>query len=73
LTRLDLGRFFQAWLRSDDGALVAVGTFNEGRHVVLWAGVSPVDHPTITVTEEAADDDAASSGRRVLTGTVRRR
>jgi hypothetical protein len=73
LARLDHGRFYQAWLRSDDGTLVAAGTFNEGHHVVLWAGVSPVDHPTITVTEEAADNDAASSGRRGLTGSVRKR
>jgi hypothetical protein len=73
LKRLDRGRFYQAWLRGRGGDLVAVGTFNEGRHVTLWAGVSPADHPTITVTEEAADGNAASSGRRVLTGSVTRR
>jgi hypothetical protein len=38
--------------------------------VVLWAGVSPVDHPTITITEESDDGDPASSGRRVLVGPI---
>ena len=41
LPRLDDGEFYQAWLRNDDDVLVAVGTFNEGNDVVLWAGVSP--------------------------------
>ena len=70
LPRLDGGRFYEAWLKGDDDALVSIGTFNEGDDVVLWAGVSPVDHPTITVTEEADDGDAASSGRRVLVGSI---
>lgn len=70
LPRLDGGRFYQAWLRSEDGGLVPIGTFNEGADVVLWAGVSPVDFPTLTVTEEAADGDQASSGVRVLVGTI---
>jgi hypothetical protein len=70
LPRLDDGRFYQGWLKSDDGALVPIGTFNEGEHVVLWAGVSPVDHPTITITEESDDGDPASSGRRVLVGPI---
>jgi hypothetical protein len=47
--------------RGNDGSLVAVGSFNEGEEVVLWAGVSPVDHPRITITEETADGDAGSS------------
>ena len=70
LPRLDAGRFYQAWLEDADGALVAVGTFNEGEDVVLWAGVSPVDHPTITITEENADGDPESSGREVLVGPI---
>ena len=41
-----------------------------GRDVVLWAGVSPVEFSTLTVTEEEADGDQASSGRRVLVGTI---
>ena len=50
--------------------LVPIGTFNEGRDVTLWAGVSPKDFTTLTVTREQADDEQASSGDRVLVGTV---
>jgi hypothetical protein len=46
-----------------------VGSFNEGEGVVLWAGVSPVDHPRITITEET-DGDPGSSGRAVLAGPI---
>jgi Anti-sigma-K factor rskA len=70
LPRLDGGRFYQAWLRSSDGELVPVGTFNESRDVTLWAGVSPIDFPTLTVTREEADGDQDSSGERVLIGTA---
>ena len=70
LPRLDDGRFYQAWLKGDDDVLVAIGTFNEGEDVVLWAGVSPVDFPTMTITEETADGDPSSSGRRVLVGPI---
>jgi hypothetical protein len=70
LPRLEAGRFYQAWLRIPDGVSVPVGTFNEGRGVTLWAGVSPVDFPMLTVTREQADDDQASSGELVLVATV---
>jgi Anti-sigma-K factor rskA len=70
LPRLDGGRFYQAWLRNAAGELVTVGTFNEGRNVTLWAGVSPEDFPALTVTRERADGDQASSGERVLVGSV---
>ena len=70
LPRLDDGAFYQAWLRDADGVLVPIGTFNEGADVVLWAGVSPERFSTLTVTEERADGDQASSGRRVLVGTI---
>jgi hypothetical protein len=70
LPRLDGGRFYQAWLRNKDGILVPIGTFNEPDDIVLWAGVSPLEFPTLTVTEEAADDQPGSSGRRVLTGVA---
>jgi hypothetical protein len=72
LTRLDNGRYYQAWLKNASGTLVPVGTFNDGPNVTLWAGVSPVDFPTLTITMEAADGNQASSGRRVLVGTVAR-
>ena len=70
LPRLDGGRFYEAWLRNPAGVLVPVGTFNEGRKVILWAGVSPNDFTTLTVTRERADGYQASSGARVLVGVV---
>jgi anti-sigma-K factor RskA len=70
LPRLESGRFYEAWLRNPAGVLVPLGTFNEGRKVTLWAGVSPKTFTTLTVTREEADGDQASSGRKVLVGTV---
>ena len=70
LPRLDTGRYYEAWLRDSAGVLVPVGTFNDGRKVVLWAGVSPKDFPTLSVTRELADGDQGSSGEKVLVGTV---
>jgi hypothetical protein len=70
LPRLDNGRFYEAWLRNSAGVLVPIGTFNEGRNVTLWAGVSPSDFRSLTVTREQADGDQASSGEKVLVGTV---
>jgi hypothetical protein len=71
LVRLDNGRFYQAWLKNRAGVLVPIGTFNQGPAVTLWAGVSPQDFPTVTVTEQLANGNPASSGRRVLVGTVK--
>ena len=70
LPRLEGGRFYQAWLRNAAGVLVPIGTFNEGRDVTLWAGVSPKEFTTLTVTREQADGAQDSSGDRVLVGTV---
>jgi Anti-sigma-K factor rskA, C-terminal len=70
LPRLENGRFYQAWLRNSVGVLVPIGTFNETRNVTLWAGVSPEEFGTLTVTRERADDDQASSGERVLVGAA---
>ena len=70
LPRLDDGRFYQAWLRNDAGVLVPVGTFNEGKNVILWAGVSPQEFGTISVTREQADGDQSSSGDKVLVGRL---
>jgi len=70
LPRLDDGRFYQAWLKPDDGEAVPIGTFNEPDGVVLWAGVSPKEYPTLTVTAESASDGTAASGDRVLGGPV---
>jgi hypothetical protein len=70
LPRLQGGRFYEAWLRNAAGVLVPIGTFNDGRDVTLWAGVSPKDFTTLTVTREQADGDQASSGEKVLVGMV---
>ena len=70
LPRLDGGQFYQAWLRNADGVLVPIGTFNEGTDVTLWAGVSPKDFGTMTITRESADNQQDSSGQRVLVGTA---
>jgi hypothetical protein len=62
------GEFYEAWLKNDAGQLVPIGTFNDGRDVVLWAGVGPALFPTLTVTREVADGNQASSGEVVLLG-----
>jgi hypothetical protein len=72
LPRLDHGRFYEAWLRNGAGVLVPIGTFNAGRNVTLWAGVSPETFRTLTVTREQADGVQASSGQKVLVGTAER-
>lgn len=67
LERLPDGQHYQGWLRALDGKrLVSVGTFHSGDGVTLWAGVALTDFPTLTVTIEPDDGDAASSGNRVL-------
>jgi anti-sigma-K factor RskA len=70
LPRLEGSRFYEAWLRNAEGVLVPIGTFNEGRKVTLWAGVSPKKFTTVTVTRERSDGNQASSGEKVLVGKV---
>jgi hypothetical protein len=71
LSRRDNGRYYyEAWLENAERILVPVGTFNQGPDVTLWAGVSPIDFPTLTVTEQQVGRSQASSGKRVLTGSV---
>jgi hypothetical protein len=70
LPRLDRGRFYEAWLRNTAGVLVPIGTFNEGRKVTLWAGVSPKDFTSLTVSRVRGDGEQTSSGEKVLVGTV---
>ena len=67
LARLDNGRFYQAWLKNGAGILVPIGTFNQGPTITLWSGVQPQDFPTLTVTEQTANGNPASSGQVVLT------
>jgi len=71
LPRLAGDRFYEAWLRSPAGVLVPIGTFNDGRNVTLWAGVSPASFTALTITRERADGNQASSGKKVLGGPVR--
>jgi hypothetical protein len=70
LQRLADGRYYQAWLKNPAGVLVPVGTFNDARKVTLWAGVPPTAFPALTVTRQRADGNPASSGERVLIGTL---
>jgi len=70
LPRLDNGRFYEAWLKNPAGVLVPLGTFNEGRKVTLWAGVSPETFTALSVTREQADGNQASSGLKVLVAKI---
>lgn len=70
LPRLDDGQFYEAWLKDAEGVLVPIGTFNEGVDVVLWAGVSPTQYSTLTVTKEQDDGKQESSKQVVLTGAI---
>jgi anti-sigma factor RsiW len=72
LPRLSGSRFYEAWLRNSAGVAVPIGTFNEGRKVTLWAGVSPKDFRTLTITRERTDGEQASSDESVLVGAVDR-
>jgi anti-sigma-K factor RskA len=68
LPRREDGEFYEAWLKDDTGLLVPIGTFNDGREVTLWAGVPPSAFSIMTITQEVADGDQASSGQVVLVG-----
>lgn len=63
-------RYYQAWLRNRAGILVPVGTFNDAQHVSLWSGVPVTQYRTLTVTIQPANGNPASSGRRVLIGSI---
>ena len=71
LPRLANGRYYEAWLKNPSGVLVPVGTFNEPKQVTLWAGVPPTEFPALSVTRQQANGNPASSGKRVLAGTIR--
>ena len=72
LRRLPAGAYYQAWLKNAQGRLVAIGTFSSSDGgIVLWSGVDPDEYRDITVTIEPDDDNPASSGQRVLAGTLR--
>jgi hypothetical protein len=70
LPHLENGRYYQAWLKNAAGILVPVGTFNDARNVTLWSGVPVTQFRAFSVTEQLANGNPASSGRRVLVGTA---
>jgi hypothetical protein len=71
LPHLANGHYYEAWLKNAAGVLVPVGTFNDARGVTLWAGVPPTQFTSLTVTQQQANGNPASSGKRVLAGTIR--
>jgi hypothetical protein len=71
LPRRDGRDFYQAWLKNAAGILVPVGTFNDARKVTLWSGVPVTKFRSLTVTQQVANGNPRSTGRRVLTGTIR--
>lgn len=70
LPHLANGRYYQAWLKNPAGILVPVGTFNDAEHVILWSGAPVTQFRSFSVTEQLANGNPVSSGRRVLVGTA---
>ena len=70
LPHLANGRYYQAWLKNAAGILVPVGTFNDAEHVILWSGAPVTQFRHFSVTEQLANGNPVSSGRRVLVGVA---
>ena len=70
LPHLANGRYYQAWLKNPAGILVPVGTFNDAQRVTLWSGAPVTQFRAFSVTEQLANGNPASSGRRVLVGVA---
>ena len=70
LPHLTNGRYYQAWLKNPEGILVPVGTFNDAKQVTLWSGAPVTQFRAFSVTEQLANGNPASSGRRVLVGVA---
>ena len=70
LPHLANGRYYQAWLKNPAGILVPVGTFNEAENVTLWSGAPVTQFRAFSVTEQLANGNPVSSGRRVLVGVA---
>jgi hypothetical protein len=68
LPHLANGRYYQAWLKNPAGILVPVGTFNDAKNVTLWSGAPVTQFRAFSVTEQLANGNPVSSGRRVLVG-----
>jgi hypothetical protein len=71
LPHLANGRYYQAWLKNAAGILVPVGTFNDAKQVTLWSGAPVTQFRAFSVTEQLANGNPVSSGRRVLVGVAR--
>jgi hypothetical protein len=71
LPHLAGGRYYEAWLTNAAGVLVPVGTFDDAVNVTLWAGVPAPEYSSFTVTLQRVGAGPASSGERVLIGTIR--
>jgi hypothetical protein len=70
LPHLANGRYYQAWLKNPAGILVPVGTFNDAKNVTLWSGAPVTTFRAFSVTEQLANGNPVSSGRRVLVGVA---
>ena len=70
LPHLANGRYYQAWLKNAAGILVPVGTFNDAENVTLWSGAPVTQFRAFSVTEQLANGNPVSSGRRVLVGVA---
>jgi hypothetical protein len=70
LPHLANGRYYQAWLKNAAGILVPVGTFNDAENVTLWSGAPVTQFRSFSVTEQLANGNPQSSGRRVLVGVA---
>ena len=70
LPHLANGRYYQAWLKNPAGILVPVGTFNDAENVTLWSGAPVTQFRAFSVTEQLANGNPVSSGRRVLVGVA---
>ena len=57
-------------LRRRDHRLRPDRTFKDGRKVTPWAGVEPKRSWTLNVTRDRADNNQASSGDKILAGTI---
>jgi hypothetical protein len=67
------GLYYQAWLKNAADDLVPVGTFNLANQVTLWAGVAPTKgFTTLTITQQEASHNTASTHHVVLEGIARR-
>lgn len=69
----DPGQFYEGWMWNEAGEGVSVGTFHMrsgDETIVLWSGVDPADYPSLWVTLEDEDGDAAASGLVVMRGRI---